>query len=115
MLFIGIRYGIANLVIPFFLFKLAGQILFTYIKKQEVFLFFPNFLEAIFLWTIIFPLLGWSGKHFVLILDKTLLMLLIFEVTKEFFLHIYWPRYLKKNGFPNFLRVFGVGKEVNWG
>lgn len=115
MLLVGIRFGIASMVIPFFLFKLLGQIVFMFFKQQKVFLFFPNLLEAIFLWAVIFPLIGWSGGHFSLVFDQTLLMLFALEIVKEFFLHIFWPNHLKKNGFPNYLRIFGIGKEVNWG
>lgn len=115
MLLVGIKFGIASMVIPFFLFKLLGQIVFMFFKQQKVFLFFPNFLEAIFLWAVIFPLMGLSGRHLSLVFDQTLLALFALEIVKEFFLHVFWPNYLKKNGFPNYLRIFGIGKEVNWG
>ncbi|MCJ7805775.1 hypothetical protein MUP46_04005 [Patescibacteria group bacterium] len=91
------------------LYRLIGQGLFLYLKKQSVFVFFPNFIEASFLWWFIFPLLGIQLPFGIF------LFLLLASEIREILLHIYWPRRLKEKGFPLFQRkYFGVRKEAIW-
>lgn len=94
---------------PFFgflVYRLVGEIVFFYSKKQSILLFFPNFIEPYFVWRILIPN---SSRSFVL-----LVILFMFQILREYVLHVFWPNYLKRNSYPKFFRFFGLTKVTNW-
>jgi hypothetical protein len=95
--------------LPFFgflIYRLIGEVVFFYTKKQSTLLFFPNFIEPFFLWRI---LITGAGRSLTL-----LIILLILQVLIEYYLHIFWPNYLKANGFPRLFRIFGLTRVKDW-
>lgn len=105
----GAKYGFFVILSLLLAFRLVGQIAYTVVKRQFVFVFFANFFEAVFLWYIVFPLMHINLPYFWFYV-----LLVIYEL-REIFLHIYWPWTLKRNGFPKFLQVYlGARKKVLW-
>jgi len=109
--FIAMTYlgFVAGLGIPFgsfFVFRMIGEIFFFVYKKQAILLFFPNFIEPYFVWVLLL-------KNFNLPI-YWLVILFVLQILLEYFLHIFWPNYLKKNDFPKFFRAFGLTKVENW-
>jgi hypothetical protein len=108
MWIVSFNYGIFPVLTLLLIYRLIGQIIYLKVKKQFVFVIFTNFFEAVFLWSVIFPLANIKPVF------TWLYVLLIVYILREVFLHIYWPRRLKKHGYPKFLHIIGVRKEALW-
>jgi hypothetical protein len=105
MLYLGIQSEHGILFLLLVLYRLIGSIFFLLRDKQSTLLLFPNLVEVFFIWAI---LLG--GKLPFIYLP----ILIVLKEFQEYFLQIFWPNYLKKNGFPKFFNIFGVRGKVNW-
>lgn len=105
MVYLGLMIG-ETAFLGFLFYRLVGQLLFFLAKKQAILLFFPNFVEPFFVWSVV---LRNFNPGFSL-----LVAFFIFQIGLEYFLHIFWPTYLKKNGFPRFFRIFGLTTVKNW-
>lgn len=78
-----------------FVFRLIGQIVFSFTKNEKVFLFFPNFFEHMFFWFVALgapdlqKYLGWF------------IVVIVLSPVREILLHLFWPYFIKKKGFKN--------------
>jgi len=109
MWIVSYKYNVFGLLSIFFLFRLLGQVIFIYMKKQWIFVIFPNFIDASFLWFIVFKMMGINLSIYFLYL------LFIISIAREISLHIYWPNRLRKYGYPLFLRkYFKARNEPVW-
>lgn len=115
MLLVGIKFGQLNLFLMAFLFRVIGQVIFLFNKRQKIFIFFPNFVEALFIWFVVFRTLNINTNIYGLPKPTGLIILFVLSILREYFLHVFWPNYLRKNGFPRFFRIFGIKKSINWG
>jgi len=104
MMVVGSGYGYLNIFLYLLAFRLLGQMLYEMSKKQQILIVFPNLIEIYYIWIILFQ----SNNYYIL------LLLIFVKILQEFFLHFCWPNYLKRNGYPWFIRVFGVKNEINW-
>lgn len=90
-----------------FTFRFIGQLAFSFARKQWLLVLFPNLVEVYFIWNLFIRQLGF-GITF-------LYLLILVKMFQEYFLHVYWPKYLKENGYPWFVKCFGVNNEIKWG
>lgn len=108
MFLLGVMNGDFIIFFIFLLVKLVGHILFLKTRNVKYFVLFPNFLEAVFIWKIIFPLLNIQTSTYSVVFVFVLCLL------REVYLHIFFWNYVKKNGFPKIYQLIGIKREVNW-
>lgn len=106
MIIVGIKMGYSMLLI-FFLYRLIGQTLFLITKQEILLVIFINLFQPLFIWTVIFKLLGINPT------TSWLIFLIFIQIVIEVFNHIYWPKRIRK-GWPWYMRVFGGNKGPNY-
>jgi len=102
----SLNFGFNWILVASLLFRLVGQLLFEKTKKHHIFVFFPNFFEAFFLWYVVFAIINFSPKPYWLVI------IVVVYWIREVLLHIYWPNRLRKYGYPKWqIKYFGVRKD----
>lgn len=63
MLAVAIPYGALLPLVPLFLYRLIGQILFWRTLNERILIYFPNLFEAVWLWLVVGRQLGWWSTN----------------------------------------------------
>lgn len=104
---IAVPFGMAPVFTVLLVWRLAGQVFFLKTHKPEYFLLAPNIFEICYMWLIAARL-----EHIVDGMTPSdyrniFILLIIAKYIQEIWLHLFWPWYLKKYGFPKCLKRLG--------
>lgn len=108
MLVVGARYEFSPLLTALFVFKLIGHILFLKNRDIKYFVYFPNFFEVGFVWLVVLKSINLNLNIYWLFVFLLLAML------REIYLHIIFPNYVEKHGFPKIYGIFGIRGMPKW-
>lgn len=104
---IAVRFGMGLIFTVLLVWRLAGHLLFVKTHKPEYFLLAPNMFEILYMWIIAAPLEHITDGLARPVYWNIFILLVIGKYIQEAWLHIIWPWYLKKYGFPDFAKRFG--------
>lgn len=113
MFYVGVGVGYFWSLGFWLLVRFCGQVAYMYTKRTEYFILFPNFFEVAFLWLVVLKERPYFSNNTT---PETtwLLFLFLIKVIQELWIHLFWPKYLKKNGYPKFLHKIGYERKIVW-
>ncbi|MBI2103605.1 hypothetical protein HYT59_01215 [Candidatus Woesebacteria bacterium] len=107
MIIVSIKLMAFPLLLALFLLRLFGQIVFLVTREDKYFIFFPNFFEFSFAYVVFLEARGINLLSTKLEYYLIYSVILLIQIIREVGLHLWWPRYWRKNGNPEFMRDLG--------
>lgn len=98
MLLVGIRYGMFWPLLFFFVYRLIGYWLYMRTHDQRYFVYFPNFFEVVFLWTVVGKAMGITDHLVPSAYWTWLVVLFLLKELHEAYIHLYLVDLFKKKG-----------------
>lgn len=94
MLGVSIKYGSFLILLFLLLYRITGQIVYWRTEKQWVLIFFPNFFESYWLWSVLIVSLKLSESFALIKGVWGLVILMILKILHEVYNHYIYPKYL---------------------
>jgi len=104
---IAVWFGLAPLFTVLLLWRFIGQYLFIKTKNTLYFLLTPNIFEIAYMWLVAARLEHITDKISSMLYWNIFIFLICVKIVQEIWVHYFWPWYLKRYGFPSWVKHLG--------